>query len=527
MRRPVAGLGAVPARLRAVDTLRRAGLLEPGLVAANAAAVARWGPTVVAPYAAAALRYPKGVAVVDPQSSWSYGRLDEATDRIAARWLAGPLAPAGSERHRVGLLLANGAPFVVALVAAAKAGAVPVLLNTGFAGPQLADVVGRENVDLVVHDRDEVPSGEGRCRWEHHATALDPGTEPRRPPRSAPRPGHPVLLTSGTTGAPKGARRERVRPDLVGGAGVLERIPLTRHDVFVVPAPLFHAWGFAQALLAAALAGTVVLPGPFDAASTLRAVEAHRATVLAAVPVMAQRMLAVLAGTPVDLGSLRVVALSGSALPGPLATRWMDATGDNLYNLYGSTEVGQVSVATPADLREAPGTAGRPLAGIEVRILDPAGRPLPAGMVGRIAVRSRAHFDGYTGGGGKDVVDGFMLTGDQGHLDDRGLLFVAGRDDDMIISGGENVYPGEVEDLLAAHPDVAEVAVIGVPDDEFGQRLVAAVVPVPGRSPDPESLRDHVRRHLARHKVPREVRLVDALPRTTTGKLQRDRLGGA
>jgi fatty-acyl-CoA synthase len=158
---------------------------------------------------------------------------------------------------------------------------------------------------------------------------------------------------------------------------------------------------------------------------------------------------------------------------------------------------------------------------VSVRLFDDKGHPVPPGGTGRIAARSSVNFDGYTGGGSKEVLDGHMATGDIGRFDQAGRLSVLGRDDDMIVSGGENVYPAEVEDLLAARPEVAEVAVVGAPDEEFGQRLVAFVVPRAGAEVDPEALRQEVRSRLARHKVPREVRVVDELPRTTTGKILR------
>jgi fatty-acyl-CoA synthase len=203
----------------------------------------------------------------------------------------------------------------------------------------------------------------------------------------------------------------------------------------------------------------------------------------------------------------------------------MDRFGDVLYNLYGSTEVAWATIATPRDLRRAPGTAGRPPRGTTLKIVDEDGLELPTGRTGRIVVGNDMLFEGYTGGGSKDVVDGLMATGDVGHLDHAGRLFVDGRDDDMIVSGGENVFPQEVEELLMSNDDVLDAAVFGVEDEDFGQRLAAYVVPRPGASITEEDLRTYVRERLARYKVPREVRFVEELPRTSTGKLQRRRLG--
>jgi len=201
----------------------------------------------------------------------------------------------------------------------------------------------------------------------------------------------------------------------------------------------------------------------------------------------------------------------------------MDTFGEKLYNLYGSTEVAWATIAGPDDLRAAPGTAGVPPRGTVVKIVDLEGKELPAGSPGRIFVGSELLFDGYTGGGDKVRLGTLMSTGDVGHFDGNGRLFVDGRDDDMIVSGGENLFPSEVEDLLASVPGVREVAVVGVPDDEFGQRLRAFVALEDGASLSDEELKDYVKSNLARYKVPREVVFVQQLPRNATGKvLKRD-----
>jgi fatty-acyl-CoA synthase len=329
----------------------------------------------------------------------------------------------------------------------------------------------------------------------------------------------PVLLTSGTTGTPKGARRDKPT-GLASAFGVLERIPYRGGDVSVIPTPLFHAWGLAQLTIALATASTAVLVRRFAVDATLDAVEAERASVLAVVPVMIQRILA--ADTDGrDLSSLRIVACSGSALPAAVATAWMDRFGDNLYNLYGSTEVGQATLADPEDLRAAPGTAGRAIPGTVVEVVDERGGALPPGETGLIVVGSDGQFTEYTGGGTKDRVRGLMSSGDVGYFDADGRLFVSGRADDMIVSGGENVFPLEVEEVLLTHDDVVDVMVVGVPDDEFGQRLAAYVVLGRSGSIDADGVRSFVAARLARHKVPRDVHVVEDLPRNTTGKLLR------
>jgi len=333
----------------------------------------------------------------------------------------------------------------------------------------------------------------------------------------------PILLTSGTTGTPKGAERSN-RVDPSGAASFLERIPYRRDDVVAIASPLFHAWGLAQLFLASALGATVALTTTFDAESTLEQIEREQVTVLAVVPAILQRLLSSPALETTDLSSLRVVASSGSALPVPVVEEWFERVGPNLYNLYGSTEVGQATLATPDDLTVDPATAGRPLDGTTVAILDSTGHAVESGTIGRIFVGNGAQFDGYTGGGGKEVIDGLMSSGDVGYVDDDGLLFVTGRADDMIVSGGENVFPQEIEDLLLSHPKIEDVAIVAVDDDDFGQRLAAYIVKKPGARLSATAVKAWVADHLARHKTPRDVHFVDELPRTITGKIRRNQL---
>jgi fatty-acyl-CoA synthase len=190
-----------------------------------------------------------------------------------------------------------------------------------------------------------------------------------------------------------------------------------------------------------------------------------------------------------------------------------------VYNLYGSTEVAFATIARPADLEINPATVGPIVKGAKVKILDEQGNELPQGQVGRIFVGNAMPFEGYTGGGGKQIIDGLLSSGDLGYFDDNGLLYVSGRDDEMIVSGGENVFPAEVEDLISGHPDVVEATALGVDDQQFGARLRAFVVKQKDSSIDEDAIKVYVREHLARYKVPREVIFLDELPRNPTGKI--------
>jgi fatty-acyl-CoA synthase len=431
----------------------------------------------------------------------------------------------------------NHRGFVDAVFACAKLGVSVLLLNTDFARPQLLGVIERERPQAVIYDAEFsglLEGAEGQdpelkrfVSWTEDGESADfTATEdaisrtsdaPIDPPEE---PSRFVILTSGTTGTPKGAQRDSPG-SLAPLAVLLDKIPLKAERTVVVAAPLFHSWGFVNFAFGLALGSTYVLRRRFDPEATLAMVEESRADALAVVPVMLQRILE-LDDEVLDrytLPTLRVTAASGSALPGELATRWMDRFGDNLYNFYGSTEIGWATIATPADMRVAPGTAGKPPRGTRIALLDDAGKPVPDGETGRIFVGNEMSFEGYTGGGGKDIVDGMLASGDVGHFDPGGRLFVDGRDDEMIVSGGENVFPREVEDLLADHDSIDEAAVIGVADEEFGQRLKAFVVVSEGAEMDGEAVRAYVKENLARYKVPREVEFLEELPRNPTGKV--------
>ncbi|HXE98803.1 MAG TPA: AMP-binding protein, partial [Solirubrobacterales bacterium] len=323
-----------------------------------------------------------------------------------------------------------------------------------------------------------------------------------------------------TTGSPKGAQRKQPE-SLDPAAALFSKIPLRAGEPTMIAAPMFHSWGFVHFTLGMGLGSTLVLRRKFDPEDTLSATAQHECTALVVVPVMLQRIMELPAETidRYDLRALRVIAASGSALPGELATKVMDRFGDVLYNLYGSTEVAWATIATPEDLRAAPGTAGRPPRGTVVKLLDEDGAEVPEGETGRIFVGNEMAFEGYTGGGGKDVLDGLLSSGDVGHFDSEGRLFIDGRDDEMIVSGGENVFPREVEDLLSDHSQIKEVAVIGVEDEQFGQRLKAFVVLSEGADLTPDEIKEHVKSNLARYKVPREIEFLDSLPRNATGKI--------
>jgi acyl-coenzyme A synthetase/AMP-(fatty) acid ligase len=271
---------------------------------------------------------------------------------------------------------------------------------------------------------------------------------------------------------------------------------------------------------------TVVIGRRFDPEQTLRTIQERSCSTLITVPIMLQRIMALpeRVRAAYDTSSLRVTAVSGSRLPGDLANAFMDAFPVELCNVYGSTEAGWVSIATASDLRAHPHTAGRPATGAEIAILDAEGRPVPRGTTGRIFAANGMHFEGYTGGVPMETRNGMLFLGDIGHFDDNGLLYIDGRADEMVVSGGENVFPGAAEDVIARLPQVREVAVTSVADPEYGERLAAYIVTAPGQRLDADTVRVHVRSELARYAVPRDVHFRSHLPRNAMGKVVPHRL---
>ncbi len=513
-----------------LKVLAESGILRPysPLSLAKAGrALRQWGTGPAGGFLAMATLVPDRVWVIDERGDLTFREVDLRTNALARA-----LQKLGvSEGDSVALMARNHRGFVEATVAAAKLGADLIYLNTAFAGPQLVDVLEREKPTVVIHDEEftgllEKAQVEKRVlSWvdsETQVDTLDSLIEAERDDSPLPVPGghsRIIILTSGTTGTPKGAPRNEAGID--AAISLLSRMPLRYGWRVHIAAPLFHTWGFAHMMLSLLLGHTIVLRRKFDPEAALDLVDDQQCEGMVVIPVMLQRIL----GLPDEklrrysLETVKVVAASGSALPGDLALSWMDRFGDNLYNTYGSTEVAYASIATPEDMRQEPNTAGKPPWATVVKIFDDQGAELPQGESGRIFVGNSLLFEGYTGGGQKDMIDGLMSSGDVGRFDEHGLLYVEGRDDEMIVSGGENVFPKEVEDCLARHEAVVEVAALGVDDDDFGKRLRAFVVLRDGVSASEDELKSHVKQNLARFKVPREIVMLDELPRNATGKV--------
>jgi fatty-acyl-CoA synthase len=502
------------------------GIEPPHRLAQMVRAVERYGLLGSLP-AMGGIRYGDRTALIDERGELTYQQLHENSNAIANAWRDTGLEPGDG----VAILVRNHRGFLEAVFAGAKCGARIILLNTSFAGPQIREVAEREGTDLLVYDDEysEVLEGiddprRGRFRaWvdeeaEDTLDALIAQGKKSAPPRAGEGP-KITILTSGTTGTPKGAPRSEPKSlGLIGG--LLSKVPFRAGDVTELCVPMFHALGFAQALVGLGMGSTLVVRRRFDPKKTLESLQEHTATAMVMVPVMLQRTLELGEEkiNEYDHSSLRIIFLSGSALPADVAKRALKAFGPVVYNLYGSTEISYATIATPKDLQQDPATVGKVVRGSIVKIFDDDENEVPVGESGRIFVGNISQFEGYTGGGSKDEIEGLMASGDVGHFGESGRLYIDGRDDEMIVSGGENVFPAEVEELLAGHEKIEEAAVVGVDDEKFGQRLKAFVVQR-GDGLSDEDVKKYVKENLANYKVPREVVFVDELPRNATGKV--------
>jgi fatty-acyl-CoA synthase len=501
---------------RAAGVLVRSGMLAPDLphrTAAVGRAISRYG-AMGGLLTAAAARHGDRAGLIDEQGALSWNELDRRSNAVANALRERGIGAGDG----VALLARNHRGFLDAAFGAAKVGARLILLNTDFAGPQIREVADREGTRVLVCDAEYLAMVEGidtpvidQAELERLATTGDHSLPPRPDEHS-----RVIILTSGTTGTPKGASRAEPKSLIQVGA-LLHKVPFRSRRTHVLGAPMFHALGFATMALSVGMGCTMVVRRKFEAETF--ADDLARADAAIVVPVMMRRVLALDDLDTRDFSRLQIIFCGGSQLGAELCRDITAVFGPVVYNLYGSTEVAYATIATPEELAIEPGSVGSPPPGAVVRILDERGHEVPMGTTGRIFVSNGFAFEGYTGGGTKEVIDGLMSSGDVGHFDHHGFLHVDGRDDEMIVSGAENVFPREVEELLAEHPGIDEAAVIGVADDEWGQRLAAFVVRTPGSDVGADGVKSFVREHLARYKVPRDVSFVDELPRNPTGKV--------
>ncbi len=491
----------------------------------------KWGTTPALGFALGAVRDPEATAIIDVddplQEEVTFADVEYRTTVLANSLLDRGAQPG----TRVGILGRNSRAYAETIVAVSRTGADLIYLNSGSTADQVQTACAAHDITMMIHDREFADL----CPDAVLSLGLD---DPAGIPLldSMPwsgnvgdvrEPSKHVILTSGTTSNHlRGASRTTAPLDSV--AALLHAFPTRLGSVTLIAAPMFHAWGWMHHRMASVMDNTQILLRHSDPERLLALIDAYEVETLITVPVTLKKMVDLPTSTKrkYDFSSLKCVAVSGSALPGDLATQFMNDFGEVLYNLYGTTEAAYATIATPEDLREDPHTAGRPMPGVRVEVFDRKGRGVPRGSDGRVFVRSRTSIAEYVSDGSRGSVKGMVPTGDLGCMDDQGRLTIKGRADDMVVTGGENVYPTEVEDVLRNHPDLADVAVTGRPDPVYGSVLVAHVVVAPDSEMSDQDLLDWSRQQLGPHHRPREVNRVSELPRNATGKVLRRVLAG-
>jgi O-succinylbenzoic acid--CoA ligase len=463
----------------------------------------------------------EALALVSGSRRWSYAALQREVEVVAHNLVARGVQPG----DRVAALLSSGPTYVFLLHAVARLGATLVPLNTRLAQPELARQLRHVACAWLGHD----------ARWADMAHAIAaPGVDLLAMEALSRVPRHPTLpavhlsgeapqaivFTSGTSGTPKGAILTFANIFWSATASAF-RLGVLPGDRWLSCLPLYHVGGLAI-LWRSCLYGTaVVLHDGFDATAVSESLDADAITLTSLVPTMLYRLLPLRAGWP---AALRLVLLGGAAADADLLAAALGA-GVPVATTYGLTEAAsQVATLLPAGVSAKPGSVGRPLLYTDVQIHDEAGQPQAPGVYGEVTVAGPTVMPGYWNNPAATadaLVDGRLRTGDVGYLDDDGDLWLVQRRGDIIVSGGENVYPAEVEATLRAHAAVAAACVAGVPHPEWGQEVAAMVVLVPGATVTAAQLREDLRAHLAGYKLPRRIQFVAALPQTASGKVAR------
>jgi fatty-acyl-CoA synthase len=470
----------------------------------------------------------------------TYAELDDRIDRLASG-----LISRGLQRKQAVLVMMKNRPEFIELGAAAgRVGAAAVSVSWRSTPAELAYLAGnsgarfiffdhelaqaieqaREKIDLP-KDRFVAIGGDvpGCSRYEDFLSARKQTIEGDDEGAAV------VTYTSGTTGKPKGAVRRFPREMFSQILEFIAVTPIKCDDVHLVVCPMYHMTAWAFLTMTFAVGGTVVLADEFKPESFLEMVEKERVTTTAMVPTMLNRLVSTSEASihARRTRSLRAIFCGGAQLQGQLAIQAMDLLGDVVFNFYGATELGIVTLASPADLRAAPGTIGPIVPGNEVLLLDDQKNPVKDGDVGELFVKNAMLVAGYHGNEDamrESMHSGYFSVGDLARRDGDGRFFIEGRKRDMVITGGVNVYPAEVENAIEEHPQVLEAAVVGVPDPEWGERVKAFVVAKSGERIDGEQLKQFLRERIAGPKIPREYAFIDALPRNPTGKVLKNEL---
>jgi acyl-CoA synthetase (AMP-forming)/AMP-acid ligase II len=483
-------------------------------------------------------RIPDRPALIDGDRSLTWRELLERRNRLATA-LAG-LGLAGGDHVLV--YAHNSLECLLAPAADRALGAIPVPMNHRLALEEAAYIVDHSDAVLVFTGDGFIPAAErlremapkvrhwvliGRERrpWARHLDDLIAAGSPGPLPAGAAQGlGGSMIYTAGTTGKPKGALRRATDPGVT--LGFMQALDLAVPDhVHLVAGPLYHSAPSGFATFSQLFGATLVVMPRFDAEEALRLIEHHRCTSTFMAPTLVKRLvdLPAAARARYDASSMRVIVVAGAPCPMRVKEAALACFGPALYEFYGSTELSINTILRPDDVLRKPGSCGRAAPGVELAILDDDGRPVPAGQPGELHVRRYAGvFDGYYRNpeATRATERGdWVSVGDVAWMDGEGFVYICDRKRDMIISGGVNIYPAEIEDVLHRHPAIEDVAVFGVPDDDWGERVHAAVLLRPGAALDAGELIRFAREHLAGYKAPREVTFHAEFPRDTAGKL--------
>jgi fatty-acyl-CoA synthase len=480
-----------------------------------------------------ALNAPDKLALVDERRRVTWGELEERVNRLATALAARGVGPGA----RVAVMMRNCIEFIEVQWATTRLGATTVQIGYRLKASEVAYILGNSQPSaLFCQPAEEGVAREARAAAGHPAEdalfVAGPGYEaliasghPTETPPAARRDdasGGVMIYTSGTTGRPKGAARDFKIAMHEAVSDFLRQLGVRHDDRHLCVCPLYHSAAPAFVAFVLGVGGTIFLQEHYEPEAALELIARQKITSTFMVPTMLARLAAAAEGGRHDVSSLRWLASGAAPLPTETARRVEAAFGPRLFNFYGATETGLVTLALPGEHTARPGTIGRALAGNQLRLLDDQGREVPAGAVGELWVRNSMLVAGYHRdheGTAKAMRDGFFSVGDLARIDGDGYVYLADRKHDMVISGGVNIYPLEIEQRLHEHPAVLEAAVIGVPDAEWGEALKAFVVTRPGHGATPDELREFCKQTLANFKCPRHYVFLDALPRNPTGKV--------
>jgi long-chain acyl-CoA synthetase len=473
---------------------------------------------------------PDRVAIHLGDQTTSYSELDDQSTRVAGLLAARGIAPGTP----IGIMLPNVPEFASVYYGILRTGAVVVPMNPLLKAREIAYYLGDSGAPVIFAWHVTAPEVEiGAKEAGAEAILVDPATFPDILATASPAPQvvdraaydtAVVLYTSGTTGHPKGA--ELTHANLINNVEVsaADLFQLGPDDLIFGGLPLFHAFGQTCTLNAAIMTGAslTVLPR-FDAAKALGILADQRVTIFAGVPTMFSALLHVPDRSGYDVSALRLCISGGAAMPVEVLRQFEDAFDCIVLEGYGLSETSPVASFNHPGRERKPGSIGTPIRGVEMRVVDASGAEVPQGEVGEIAIRGHNIMKGYLNRPDATAeavsADGWFRTGDIGRVDEDGYYYIVDRKKDLIIRGGYNIYPREIEEVLYEHPEVAEAAVVGIPHPELGEEVGAAVALKPGATVTPDELRSYVKSQVAAYKYPRRVWIVDALPKGPTGKI--------